>query len=116
MKTDNFTSLGSILIAMDLVTEDELNRLLIEQKTNRIRLGEILVLKGIISEEQLGAAIAAQNRLRGKNKYKQSMAMAELAINRHNRGSAVVKRREVQEKAEKITDEYPEIDKLKHGG
>jgi hypothetical protein len=104
------TSIGSLLIKLEFISESELIHMLEKQKMYKKRaseellIGRILVSEGVITEDQLQEAIVLQDRLRCKTKYENSMAIAELAIQSKKR---------TQEKivatTKKITDEYPSI-------
>ncbi|MBF0595307.1 MAG: Flp pilus assembly complex ATPase component TadA [Candidatus Omnitrophica bacterium] len=52
--------LGEILIKQGLITEAQLKEAMEAQKTEKIYVGEILVNKGILKEEDLAAAIGSQ--------------------------------------------------------
>ena len=52
--------LGEILIKQGLITEQQLGRAIIYQKQNKGRIGEILVRLGIISEENITTALGTQ--------------------------------------------------------
>nr|HQT26898.1 ATPase, T2SS/T4P/T4SS family [Burkholderiales bacterium] len=52
--------LGPLLLQENLLTEDELERALEQQKKTGQRLGRILVGQGILSEEQISMVLAAQ--------------------------------------------------------
>lgn len=106
LEAGNASNLGNILIAMNAITEENLKEVLIKQATmtrrafENLLLGKLLVDGGYITNEQLFEAIDRQHQLRSKNKFQQSMAMAEHAIKRHRRGSVVVKREAVIKKGE----------------
>ncbi len=52
--------IGEILIQQGLLTENQLQEGINHQKTNKGRLGEILIKLGMIKEDDLAAALAAQ--------------------------------------------------------
>ena len=52
--------LGEILIQQGLITEDQLKKAIDKQKTDKGRIGEILVGLGIITEEDIAAALGTQ--------------------------------------------------------
>lgn len=53
--------LGEILVAEGLVTGDVINIFLERQKTSGKKLGEMLVLAGVVTEEQVVAALTKQS-------------------------------------------------------
>lgn len=113
---DAYTTLGSILLSMNALKESDLVAVLEEQKNvKEAKLGKLLLEKGYITESQLEAAIAEQNKMRGKNKFAQSMAMADLALKRHRRDSVIFRRKRVVEKSEKAAkkitgEDYPAVE------
>lgn len=98
------TSLGSLLIEWEVITQEELNAALEEQKTLRgdDLLGRLLVASGACSQDEVDIAMSAQASMRAKGKHKRAMACADLALERHRRDSLIVKRRSVIEKAERV--------------
>ncbi len=52
--------LGEILIKQGLITENQLNKAIEHQKTEKGRIGEILIRLGIITEENMAAALGSQ--------------------------------------------------------
>lgn len=55
-----YLRLGEILIKEGLITEQQLNRAIEYQRLNRGRIGEILIKLGIISEEKITSALGSQ--------------------------------------------------------
>jgi type IV pilus assembly protein PilB len=57
-------SLGTVLVKLDFITEEDLSSVLGQQihLTHRKRIGEVLVEQGLITEEQLQAGLAEQRR------------------------------------------------------
>ncbi len=55
--------LGELLIKQGMITEDQLNKAIELQKKERGRIGEILVKMGILSEEDIIAALGAQLKI-----------------------------------------------------
>lgn len=55
-----YLKLGEILIKEGLITEQQLNRAIEYQRLNRGRIGEILIKLGIISEEKITSALGSQ--------------------------------------------------------
>lgn len=75
-------SLGVILSKMMKATEfEKIQRCLEEQKSMSEEevLGQILVAKGLITQDQLLVALEAQRGLRSKKKHERAMAMTRLA-------------------------------------
>ena len=52
--------IGEILIQQGLITENQLNKAIEHQRTEKGRLGEILIKLGIITEENMTAALGSQ--------------------------------------------------------
>ena len=52
--------LGDILVRRGYVTEDELQRTLELQRASGVRLGELLIHSGHVSHDQLGTALEEQ--------------------------------------------------------
>lgn len=52
--------LGEILIQQGLITEDQLNKAIAVQKKERGRIGEVLIKTGILSEQDIAAALGRQ--------------------------------------------------------
>lgn len=62
--SDSMQPIGEILISANLITREQLNAALAEQrKTHNQPLGDLLVKKGLITEEQLLMALALKFRL-----------------------------------------------------
>jgi len=55
-----YLKLGEILISQGLVTEEQLNKAIAAQKKEKGRIGEILVKLGFITEENMTAALGTQ--------------------------------------------------------
>ena len=75
------TSIGAILVAMGVITADQLEEAVREQEKERldILLGKILLANGIISQSQLEAALTTQKGLRSKKKHQRAMAQSQIA-------------------------------------
>lgn len=58
------TRLGSLLVERQLISEDQLNRAIAEQKQSRKQLGQILVEQNLVSGRQLRSLLRLQRRLR----------------------------------------------------
>jgi len=103
--------LGEILVAYDALTDKQLELVLWEQQQCQcqFRLGDVLRLKCVISSKQLFQALEVQTALRSKNKYKQVLALADMAISKYSRKHAKHARKELRSKADKISSEYPKI-------
>ena len=80
------TSIGKILVEMDLIDEEELEKFVVEfRDTEDTLLGQFLVKKTSITEEQVELAFLKQQQLRGKVTKKMLCRVLEIADNRHNR-------------------------------
>ncbi len=55
--------LGDLLVSMGLISDEDLKRVLSEQKYSKKRLGEILVSKQLLSERQLAEVLSRQLRV-----------------------------------------------------
>ena len=55
-----FAKLGEILVNENIITEDQLNKALVEQKNKKDKLGNILVSNGTITEDDLVKAFSLQ--------------------------------------------------------
>jgi hypothetical protein len=101
---DDPTSLGSLLLEWDIVTQEQLDAALEEQHTLRgdDLLGRLLVASGACTEEEIDIAMSAQASMRAKGKHKRAMACADLALERHRRESVVIKRRKVIQQAQEV--------------
>lgn len=98
---NSYSTLGSILLAMNAVSEHTLQKVLAEQaQLTEVYLGDLLVKKGYITPIQLHDALKKQRQIRSKKRYQQSMATADLAINRHRRISVINRRERVLKKGE----------------
>jgi hypothetical protein len=98
------TSLGNVLLELDIITEEDLELALREQETLRgdDLLGRLLIANGACTEEEISMAMSAQESLRAKDKSKCAMAVADLAIERRRRSSLVVRRNNIIEKGEQV--------------
>lgn len=101
---EDSTSLGNILLEWEIITKEELDLALEEQRTLRgdDLLGKLLVANGACNEDEISIAMSAQASMRAKGKHKRAMACADLAMERHRRDSMIVKRNNVIEKAERV--------------
>jgi hypothetical protein len=102
----NPTSLGSILIEWELITEEQLGRALEEQRILRgdDLLGRLLIASGACTEEEIDAAISAQASMRAAGKCKSAMAVADLALERRRRKSVIDRRDSLIQKGERIKE------------
>jgi hypothetical protein len=102
-KTDP-TSLGNILVAWEVITEDDLKKALEEQETLRgdDLLGRLLVASGACTEEEISTAMSAQSSMRASGKHKYAMAVADLALERRRRHSVIERRDRIIAQAERV--------------
>ena len=106
---DDPTSIGSILVAMGVITMDQL-LVAIEEQTSAskdVLLGKLLVASGFISHEQLEIALGAQEGLRSKKKVHRAHASATIA----ERSSAAVV--EIAQSVRKHSAEYVTVSRVK---
>lgn len=78
---DDPTSLGAILLAMGVITSEQLNQAIQEQENSSIEimLGKLLVANDVISGDQLEMALSAQVGLRSKKREYKARAQASIA-------------------------------------
>jgi len=55
--------LGDLLVSMGLISDEDLKKVLSEQKYSKKRLGEILVAKQLLSERVLAEVLSRQLRI-----------------------------------------------------
>ncbi len=67
--------LGEILVSRNLITEDDINRILEEQK----KLGEILVEKKVVTETQIKSALAEQKHIEDMHRPAEQSASSQPA-------------------------------------
>lgn len=101
---DDPTSLGNVLLELEIITQEQLDHALQEQETLRgdDLLGRLLIASGACTEEDITTAMSAQESMRAKGKHKCAMAVADLALERRRRQSIVVKRNKLIEQGEKV--------------
>lgn len=77
---DDPTSLGSILVTMGMITEDQLAEIveLQERATVDQLIGRLAVAEQLITADQLEEALSAQAGLRSKSKPKRALAQAKI--------------------------------------
>jgi hypothetical protein len=111
---DDPTSIGAILAAMGVITEEQLRDAVQEQHNVRmdVMLGKLLLADGIISARHLETALQSQQDLRSGKKHKRAMAQSRIA----EQGVGAIMslaaklRSSVNEAKEKITGtEFPRI-------
>lgn len=75
------TSLGQILVAMGACTSLQVTCAAEEQRkaSEDRRIGMFLVAHGVVSREQLEAALEAQTGLRSKKRHLRALAQADIA-------------------------------------
>jgi len=78
---DDPSSIGAILVAMGVISEEQLQDAVQEQHNVRmdVMLGKLLLANGIISAAQLETALRSQNDLRSGKKHKRAMAQSRIA-------------------------------------
>lgn len=113
MKIENFSKLGTILILMDLVEEEQMKNILLEHPKNGTRLGDVLLTHGIVNKSELGQAVAMQKRLRSRSRYKKALAVAELVLKKRRNGDTVQHGQRVVEKEYELLNRYTELNKAK---
>jgi hypothetical protein len=81
---DDPTSIGSILVKMGVITEEDLSAAVEEQENLSVEhlLGKLLVANGVCSVEQIEVALAAQQGMRSEEEHKQAVAIASIAMTR----------------------------------
>lgn len=110
---DGRTSLGNVMLLLDLITEDQLKAVqeLVDDDPEMI-IGKVLVAQGVITDEELEVAMSAQAGLRSsKRRHRASVEMeiakvktskvAILATKVADQGKALVQKAR--------TGEYPHI-------
>lgn len=113
---EDASTIGSILLSMGSITEEELWQALIEQKKLREDqlLGKLLVAAGAVTPAQLEQAMAAQRAMRSKQPREAALASADLAIARHRRTSIVARRERIYQKSQGIVKETKRITETEH--
>jgi len=98
------TSLGSILLEWQVITEDQLAKALEQQETLRgdDLLGKLLVANGACTEDEIKTAVEAQISMRNASKSKRAMAVADLAIERRQRKSLFKRRVHLEAQAKTL--------------
>ena len=98
------TSLGAILLELGLVTHEQLEMVIKQQRLMReeTMLGVLLVHNGILTQTELDIALSAQRGMREKSRIKQAMAVANIAIGRHRRQTLHDRRERIIEKGTQI--------------
>jgi hypothetical protein len=101
---DDQTSLGSILLDWGIVTKEQLEKALKEQKILRgdALLGKLLVADGSCTPEEINIAMSAQAGMRKGDYTKQALAVADLAIERQRRKSVIERRDRVIRAGERL--------------
>lgn len=101
---DDPTTLGSILLALDLVSEEQLTDAVNKQQKMREEtvLGLILVSDGVITSAQLDVALSAQASMRTNGKHGLAMGVANIALHRRRRASVLQKRERLVEKSQQV--------------
>jgi hypothetical protein len=78
------TSLGSILLKMGAISEEELLCAVEEQRkiTADVLLGKLLIAHGFCTEDQVEVAVRAQLGMRSDNRADMAMGLADIAAAR----------------------------------
>lgn len=79
--------LGEILISRNLLTEEDLTRVIDEQK----KVGDLLVSKNVVSQQQIDAALAEQQHLNKLNKDKEIAQNLTPATNQSQIGNQTIR-------------------------
>lgn len=109
------TSLGAVLLELGLVTREQLNAVVEQQRHMReeTMLGVLLVHNGILTQTELDTALSAQRGMREANKTDQALAVANIAIGRHRRKTLLDRRERLVEKGAQIvrsiSNDYPAV-------
>lgn len=84
--------LGEILIEDNLVTEEQIQKALVEQGKNGLKLGQILVRQGVLTEEQIVDTLGRQLRIKKyhPDKYPLSSELSKLIPIEHAQKYQVV--------------------------
>ena len=84
MKTpqDDPSSIGNILLRMQLITQRQLDEVKEEQAQMQedLLMGNLMVARGLITNSQLDIALAAQQGLRLGGKSGEALAVAEVSL------------------------------------
>lgn len=110
---DDPTSLGAVLLELSLVTKEQLDNVIEQQRTMReeTMLGVLLVHNGVLTQTELDIALSAQQSMREENKPQQAIAVANLAIGRHRRPTLLERRERIVQKgnfiARSLSGDYP---------
>lgn len=98
------TSLGAILLALDIIDEEQLMSAIEKQEKMREEtvLGLILVNEGTITSAQLDLALSAQASMRTNGKHGLAMGVADIALHRRRRESVIQKRERLVEKSQQV--------------
>lgn len=109
------TSLGAVLLELGLVTQEQLDMVIEQQRHMReeTMLGVLLVHNGVLTQTELDIALSAQRGMREKSRTKQAMAVANIAIGRHRRQTLLDRRERIIQKgdliARSISNDYPVV-------
>ena len=114
LPSDDQTSIGSILVAMGALTEEQLSSAVREQRNMEedVVLGKLLLASGVITEDQLKIALQSQSDLRSGKKHKRAMAQSVIA--EHSIGAVIALATKIRNKSketkERITGtEFPKV-------
>jgi hypothetical protein len=101
---EDMTNLGHILVDWDIITLDQLEIALEQQKTLRgdDLLGKLLVANGACSEDEVDTAMSAQASMRSAGKCEKAVAIADIAIARRRRQSIFDRSSALAQKARQV--------------
>jgi len=86
---------------MGVITDEQLQDVIKEQEKLKADalLGRLLVARGYCSDKEFNVAMKAQRSMRGNDKFKQAMTIADISLQRHRRPSLIEARHRIQEKS-----------------
>lgn len=112
---DDETSLGAILLELEIITPDQLRLALDRQENSTIEqlLGMVLVHMGFCSKDDVEAALSAQKSLRAGKKGDVTKALAAMDFAIHRKGSNGARQKAIEKGAafykQKTGQEFPAV-------